>query len=672
MPTTNPRILLMRMLGNDLEGLHGTSQTFTNLQFTLENEQSFPNVDRIFVLNRIVDRAKKNALIAVLNAHGVPYIDLPFDPVKLMEHGLPDIPELEDADTYKEEDLRSPAVVTMIRKESHTLYPHNLSAINNNGCRNFCVQYGRQRGYDWTFPLDSNSYFMTDDLQSVRSDLSRLHASGQPPPHYLVFFQARIKDGGMVNENLLHSSAAQRVRSLACEEPQVAFHRSAKILFDEAIPYGVSPKAEFIQRLGVPGKWQSWRAHLEFIKPHPLIPKHLTWIRRERAIRLHPHSIRNNIKTNRWNRLRGLYMLVKAVHRDAGTDGPVMCTGVTGCYASLPSPLTLTSLITKWNQMVIPRKRQYGGKRVYTTGPYYQTEDCVRTKTCDDTDRMIMQHAIDLLMQSYVQYRYIRIHGDRTSQQRMLDTKHRCEHLLSVYFINRETRMEPTPLACQRERSFGLIEFRDLVVVNECVSQMRSVLHPYVTQGYERWVRTFVTANDATYFAPELNAKNNHALSAIMLSASCAILLKEFTHINDLLHQFERALASQIDKDGILPQEVKRATSLHYTFFALELAVMCYRLFTSCCKSPALARCRTHIMRGIAFVCKNVNKWPYEKGRTGEEDLRRPWLNDVERLVPLCVLMGHKMPTLDRRTTIEYRTHHTGMLPGIIVTQAKK
>ena len=45
--------LLFRILGNDLNGLHGENQTYNNLKFTLENEPEFKNTHKIFLLNRI-------------------------------------------------------------------------------------------------------------------------------------------------------------------------------------------------------------------------------------------------------------------------------------------------------------------------------------------------------------------------------------------------------------------------------------------------------------------------------------------------------------------------------------------------------------------------------------------------------------------------------------------
>ena len=38
--------LLFRILGNDLNGLHGENQTYNNLKFTLENEPEFKNTHK--------------------------------------------------------------------------------------------------------------------------------------------------------------------------------------------------------------------------------------------------------------------------------------------------------------------------------------------------------------------------------------------------------------------------------------------------------------------------------------------------------------------------------------------------------------------------------------------------------------------------------------------------
>ena len=80
MNNSNKQIyLIIRILGNDLEGLHGNNQTITNLEFTLKNEYMFNNTKKIFVLNRIINIEKKKVIIKLLNYYNVEFIDLPFN-----------------------------------------------------------------------------------------------------------------------------------------------------------------------------------------------------------------------------------------------------------------------------------------------------------------------------------------------------------------------------------------------------------------------------------------------------------------------------------------------------------------------------------------------------------------------------------------------------------------
>ena len=47
---TAVRILMIRMLGNDLSALHGETQTYDNLKFTLEHELCLPHITKHYVL----------------------------------------------------------------------------------------------------------------------------------------------------------------------------------------------------------------------------------------------------------------------------------------------------------------------------------------------------------------------------------------------------------------------------------------------------------------------------------------------------------------------------------------------------------------------------------------------------------------------------------------------
>ena len=68
---TAVRILMIRMLGNDLSALHGETQTYDNLKFTLEHELCLPHITKHYVLNRIVDPAKLERLEALLQQYAV-------------------------------------------------------------------------------------------------------------------------------------------------------------------------------------------------------------------------------------------------------------------------------------------------------------------------------------------------------------------------------------------------------------------------------------------------------------------------------------------------------------------------------------------------------------------------------------------------------------------------
>ena len=73
----NKRNIIIRILGNDLNGLHGSNQTYNNLKFTLENEPQFENCDKMFILNRIIDKEKKQKYIELLNKYKTKYIEIP-------------------------------------------------------------------------------------------------------------------------------------------------------------------------------------------------------------------------------------------------------------------------------------------------------------------------------------------------------------------------------------------------------------------------------------------------------------------------------------------------------------------------------------------------------------------------------------------------------------------
>lgn len=144
----NNRNIIIRILGNDLDKLHGCEQTYNNTEFILKNERPFGNnVDKLYILNRIVDINKKNSLINLLKKYNSKFIDIPFNKNEFNKINYHNISETEIINTIKQN----------MKQVILKLYYYNLYLINNNGARNYALEYGKKKGYEWIFVLDGNS-----------------------------------------------------------------------------------------------------------------------------------------------------------------------------------------------------------------------------------------------------------------------------------------------------------------------------------------------------------------------------------------------------------------------------------------------------------------------------------------------------------------------------------
>ena len=300
------KILITRMLGNDLSGLHGQEQTLRNLEFTLKEEPDFDNVDKLFILNRIACDYEKQKIVSMLEAYQANYTEIPF--CKKTFEQLPKISEELTLEYFQELHLSDEKRI----KERYgfiiqQLLQHNLYLVNNNSCRNFVIQYGKANNYDWTFPLDSNS-FLTEKLfneivNNIRSNLD-----------YIAIPQKRLKDGDLPNQIVLCNGFETLLKYLPTQEPQLAFKHSSNIAFNESIPYGLAPKAELLTALNIQGKWNNWQEYTRLgIKPRNF-PKAQTETL-SAIVRLNPYCDENNIQQNWISRWKGIYLLSKQLSK---------------------------------------------------------------------------------------------------------------------------------------------------------------------------------------------------------------------------------------------------------------------------------------------------------------------------------------------------------------------
>ena len=279
--------LIIRMLGNDFKHLHGYNQTLVNLQFTIENELPFENTDKIYVLNRIINPKKKKAIIDLLKKNKIKFIDIALDIDKLKQ-----IPKLKS----NEKDILNMKWKDIDRLTKE-FYQYNLFLIANNECRNFCIEYGIKNKYNWIFVLDSNSFLRQIDFNSIINYV-------KDDTEYIIIPQRRLSDKKLKNNDIFNKNFI--ITNLPEQEPQIAFRNTSKIRYNEKIPYGRMPKAELLNALGVPGKWNKF---IDYIEGREL-PNN-KWQKLSNIIRLDSCYINNNSDINWKNRFIGLYYLIE-------------------------------------------------------------------------------------------------------------------------------------------------------------------------------------------------------------------------------------------------------------------------------------------------------------------------------------------------------------------------
>ena len=297
------KILIFRILGNDLQGLHGEDQTFTNLKFTLENESEFPNTTKMFLLNRIYDLYKKNKIIKLLESYNYKYIEIPFN---LNEYKKISYDKNIDKLIKNHKNVRSNKNIFIGLRE------HNLYLVNNNGSRNYCIEYGKNKGFDWIFPLDSNAFFTDYHFKEVYSLIVNNNNI-----EYIIIPQVRIASGKLKNEDIFYSRDI--IENLKTNEPQIGFKSNSRLLFNPKIPYGSCPKAELLRVLGVPGRWENWNDNKKFYDIDDRPKENVNYKLIGKVIRLNPNEKKNGAN-NFNNRMLGLNKLILNIRNTERLD----------------------------------------------------------------------------------------------------------------------------------------------------------------------------------------------------------------------------------------------------------------------------------------------------------------------------------------------------------------
>ncbi len=151
--------------------------------------------------------------------------------------------------------------------------------------------------------------------------------------------------------------------------------------------------------------------------------------------------------------------------------------------------------------------------------------------------------------------------------------------LLRVWFLDKETKMNPNMNFAQAikgqndGRGAGLIDGRNFIKAVEGIGLIQGSDNWTAAdeKGMQEWFAQFLvwmqTGKNGT---DELNAKNNHGVWYDAQRMSFALFTDNTELAKKIMQSAEARLDKQMTDDGLLPLEMARTTSLHYSNFAVE------------------------------------------------------------------------------------------------------
>lgn len=146
---------------------------------------------------------------------------------------------------------------------------------------------------------------------------------------------------------------------------------------------------------------------------------------------------------------------------------------------------------------------------------------------------------------------------------------------IRVWFLDRETRMNPNFKHAQFVRGLNDGRGTGLISSHDLYKALDAIL---ILRGSKEWTRTDDQNIRAwfeeyfTWLTTDKNAidesirENNHGTWYDVQAASIALFLGKEEYVRNLLETAkEKRIASQIEKDGTLPNELRRTRSWHYS-----------------------------------------------------------------------------------------------------------
>ena len=623
------KILLLRAIGNALPPRHNPEQAYENLKFTLEHEYEFPHLEKIWVMNRIIDTTLLRRLEALLESHHQTYLVIPFELTEYakinyrFDYFNPRGDIVHD-NKYVRGKMRGKKD-SSYQVDEAIYQDKNLFVTNQNAVRNFMIDYGQNHSQhsDWILPWDGNCFIHPNAYQEIYTSLQKMPSN----THKYAFTsmnRAQSNDEVLQEDYIPHP----------IEEPQVAFHKTAVGRFHPLLRYGRRNKVEFLQRLKIKGPWDSWSPFLEWEKMHlgpfnqpiPDLPpyKNNTKIRKAgfvtRLASGQQHlEVKGTIHARGVSRFESMALLLGKLdtrvaielfgyrpgqlvfyHEDAlERDRELYRKGDTRVRALVSQLETLAQDALKAGPWSVTDKPDdsvaaSGDKHdYYHLSPYYwprtpelakdpthqwKRRDGIRfpgtelyepgSEKFDRTRVKDMQYNTTVLGLAYYM----------TGNEEYANVAARN---IRTWFLDPETRMNPHMKYAQVKRgynnntgiSFGIIEMKDLYFMLDAVRivQREGFLTEEDQSELRAWFTEYLKWMETSEIGKdEYIQKNNHGLYFDVQAVAVASFINDTAKMIWYAERSTSRLLAHIAQDGSMPQELLRPTCEHYQMFTLQ------------------------------------------------------------------------------------------------------
>ncbi|MBS1510184.1 MAG: alginate lyase family protein [Bacteroidetes bacterium] len=151
--------------------------------------------------------------------------------------------------------------------------------------------------------------------------------------------------------------------------------------------------------------------------------------------------------------------------------------------------------------------------------------------------------------------------------------------LIRVWFLEKDTRMNPNLNFSQaikgtnNGRGAGLIDARHFIKLTDAIGLLNGSKYwsKEDQSGMKQWFADFLNwMQTSKNGKDEMNAKNNHGDWYDALRLSITLFIGDKEQAKKIVMNAETRLDKQVDETGMLPLEMVRTTSLHYSGFALQ------------------------------------------------------------------------------------------------------